>query len=100
MRPRVASNGVGRYLSSISLVPDRPEPLVEWLESSLNDIAGRDPLGLNTISTDRVLPQLLPGIPSAFRASPVFLHLSVDALAVRPAPASSDDRFRSVYPSP
>jgi hypothetical protein len=50
------------HLSTISLVPDRPEPLVEWLESSLNDIAGRDPLGLNTISTDRVLPQLLPGI--------------------------------------
>lgn len=62
MRPRAASDGFGPHLSSISLVPDRPEPLVEWLESSLNDIAGRDPLGLNTISTDRVLPQLLPGI--------------------------------------
>ena len=92
---------VGPYLSSISVVPDRPEPLVEWLESSLNEIAGRDPLGLNTISTDRVLPPAAPRDPPAFRASPVFLHLSVDALAVRPAAASSDDRgIRSAYPSP
>jgi hypothetical protein len=49
-------------LAGISVAPDYREPLVEWLEPSLHDIAGRDPLGLNTITTDRILPQLLPGI--------------------------------------
>lgn len=43
-------------------MPDQPEPLAEWLEPSLNDTAGRDPLGLNTITLDRVLPDLVPGI--------------------------------------
>lgn len=38
------------------------EPFAEWLEPSLNDTAGRDPLGLNTITLDRVLPDLIPGI--------------------------------------
>ena len=49
-------------LTGISIVPDQPEPLAEWLEPSLQDTAGRDPLGLNTITLDRILPQLLPGI--------------------------------------
>jgi hypothetical protein len=49
-------------VAELSAALDRPEPLVEWLERSLNDIAGRDPLGLNTITVDRILPQLLPGI--------------------------------------
>ena len=61
---------VGPYLSSISAVPDRPEPLVEWLESSLNEIAGRDPLGLNTISTDRVLPPSCSQGSSSFPSEP------------------------------
>ena len=51
-----------RRLSGLAVVPDQPEPLAEWLETSLQDIAGRDPLGLNTITLDRILPQLLPGI--------------------------------------
>ncbi len=49
-------------MAELALAPERPEPLAEWLESSLQDIAGRDPLGLNTITLDRVLPQLVPGI--------------------------------------
>ena len=49
-------------MTGISIVPDQPEPLAEWLEPSLQDTAGRDPLGLNTITLDRILPQLLPGI--------------------------------------
>src|SRR3954470_864152 len=49
-------------MADLALAPERPEPLAEWLESSLQDIAGRDPLGLDTITLDRVLPQLLPGI--------------------------------------
>lgn len=38
------------------------EPLAEWLEPSLADTAGRDPLGLNTITLDRILPDLIPAI--------------------------------------
>jgi hypothetical protein len=41
---------------------DQQSPLAEWLEPSLNDTAGRDPLGLNTITLDRILPDLIPGI--------------------------------------
>lgn len=49
-------------MDTLSVVPSQPEPLAEWLEPSLNDTAGRDPLGLNTITLDRVLPDLIPGI--------------------------------------
>jgi hypothetical protein len=38
------------------------EPLAEWLEPSLTDTAGRDPLGLNTITLHRILPDLIPAI--------------------------------------
>jgi hypothetical protein len=33
-----------------------------WIERSLNVKAGRDPLGLQTITLDRIMPILLPGI--------------------------------------
>src|SRR3954452_19995274 len=49
-------------MSTLSLAAARPEPLASWLEPSLQDTAGRDPLGLKTITLDRILPQLLPGI--------------------------------------
>ena len=42
-----------------------PEPVVgypEWLESSLNVTAGRDPLGFQTITTDRIIPRLVPAV--------------------------------------
>ncbi len=79
------------------MVPDRPEPLVEWLESSLNDIPGRDPLGLNTISIDRVLPQLLPGILQLSERARYFSiypwMLSQFAERRRPATTEELDRF-------
>ncbi len=34
----------------------------EWIMPGLNIKAGRDPLGLQTITIDRIMPQLLPGI--------------------------------------
>ena len=34
----------------------------EWLESTLNVTPGRDPLGFQTITTDRIIPQLVPGV--------------------------------------
>src|SRR3954470_11993490 len=49
-------------MADLALAPERPEPLAEWIEASLQDTAGRDPLGLNTITLDRVLPQLVPGV--------------------------------------
>lgn len=45
-----------------AVAANQPEPLAEWLEPSLHDTAGRDPLGLNTITLDRILPDLIPGI--------------------------------------
>lgn len=48
-------------MASLSVVESQ-EPLADWLEASLQDTAGRDPLGFNTITLDRILPQLLPGI--------------------------------------
>src|SRR5690242_12050302 len=49
-------------MAGLSVVPQPPAALAEWLEPSLQDTAGRDPLGLNTITLDRILPQLIPGI--------------------------------------
>lgn len=43
-------------------VAEGSEPLVRWLEPSLEDTAGRDPLGPNTITLDRILPDLIPAI--------------------------------------
>jgi hypothetical protein len=41
--------------------PDRPS-ICEWIEPALREIAGQDPLGLQTITTDRIMPGLLPGV--------------------------------------
>jgi hypothetical protein len=54
--------GYGPTVSELSIAPDPTRPLAEWLEPSLQDTAGQDPLGFNTITLDRILPQLLPGI--------------------------------------
>src|SRR5829696_4664827 len=39
-----------------------PAAPCEWIERALREIAGQDPLGLQTITTDRILPGLLPGV--------------------------------------
>lgn len=51
-------------MSAIQLVPDAPRQSgqPEWIERSLHVKAGRDPLGLQTITLDRIMPILLPGI--------------------------------------
>jgi hypothetical protein len=33
-----------------------------WIQPALNVTPGRDPLGLQTITLDRIMPRLLPGI--------------------------------------
>lgn len=47
---------------SLVSVPTPDEPLCEWVEPGLREIAGQDPLGIQTITTDRILPALLPGV--------------------------------------
>lgn len=49
-------------MAELSVAAEPPPPLAEWLEASLEDTAGQDPLGFNTITLDRILPQLLPGV--------------------------------------
>ncbi len=51
-------------MSTIQIVPEAPRLSghPEWIERSLNVKAGRDPLGLQTITLDRIMPILLPGI--------------------------------------
>jgi hypothetical protein len=66
------------------------QPLADWLEPSLADTAGRDPLGLNTITLDRILPDLIPGDPADLRARAVLFDLPVDAVAVQGAAAGGD----------
>jgi hypothetical protein len=48
----------------LTLVEPLPEisGLPEWIERSLSVKAGRDPLGLQTITQDRITPVLLPAI--------------------------------------
>lgn len=58
----------------MSLIPAAgvPEPLAEWLEPGLRELAGQDPLGIQTITTDRILPALLPGVLALSRRARYF----------------------------
>ncbi len=49
---------------------ERGEP--RWIESSLQVTAGRDPLGLQTITIDRIMPRLVPGILGLSRRARYF----------------------------
>jgi hypothetical protein len=51
-------------MASLTIVEERPRRsgAPSWIEPSLNVTPGRDPLGLQTITLDRVMPRLLPGI--------------------------------------
>jgi hypothetical protein len=56
----------------LAAVPIPSEPLCEWLERGLREIAGQDPLGIQTITTDRILPALLPGVLALSRRARYF----------------------------
>ncbi len=47
---------------SLEAVAPSDPPLAEWLTPALTVKAGRDPLGLQTITLDRIIPELLPGV--------------------------------------
>ncbi|HEX6288039.1 MAG TPA: hypothetical protein VFZ66_02560 [Herpetosiphonaceae bacterium] len=51
-------------MEAIHAVPDTPSVtgMPEWITPSLHVTAGRDPIGLQTITIDRIIPQLLPGV--------------------------------------
>ena len=48
-------------LTVVEEAPPRPGA-PQWIQPSLNVTPGRDPLGLQTITLDRIMPRLLPGI--------------------------------------
>lgn len=84
-------------MTPLATAPDQPEPLAQWLERSLHDTAGQDPLGFNTISLDRILPQLMPGVLQLSERARYFSIYSwmLWEFARRKRPATSDelDRF-------
>jgi hypothetical protein len=53
-----------RLMSNLTVVESEPHRsgAPSWIEPSLNVTPGRDPLGLQTITLDRIMPRLLPGI--------------------------------------
>lgn len=46
--------------------------LPEWIKSTLDIKAGRDPLGLQTITQDQAMPMLVPGILALSRRARYF----------------------------
>ena len=57
---------------SFSETPPPEALLCEWIEPGLREIPGQDPLGLQTITTDRILPGLLPGVLALSRRARYF----------------------------
>src|SRR6266511_2727350 len=53
-------------------VPPGVSGIPQWLESTLNVTPGRDPLGLQTITTDRIIPRLVPGVLALSRRARYF----------------------------
>lgn len=51
-------------MSNLTVIESEPyrSGAPDWIEPSLNVTPGRDPLGLQTITLDRIMPRLLPGI--------------------------------------
>src|ERR1700753_3517865 len=47
---------------TLSLAQAAEEPLIEWVTPALTMKRGRDPLGFQTITLDRIMPMLLPGV--------------------------------------
>lgn len=64
----------------IAGLPPLTPRLCEWIEPGLREIAGQDPLGLQTITTDRILPALLPGVLALSRRA---RYLSIYAFLLR-----------------
>jgi hypothetical protein len=74
-----------------------PPEVPQWVSSGLQITNGRDPLGLDSIATYRIMPQLFPGILELSRRARYFSFFAylVDEFAKRhPDGKVSDlDRF-------
>lgn len=64
----------------ITEAPPPTSKLCEWIEPGLREIPGQDPLGLQTITTDRILPALLPGVLALSRRA---RYLSIYSFLLR-----------------
>ena len=55
-----------------SVAPENGFGVPSWIEPSLHVTAGRDPIGLQTITRDRIVPRLVPGILALSRRARYF----------------------------
>jgi hypothetical protein len=76
----IALGDDGPRIVEITEVPHPTPTLCEWIEPGLREIAGQDPLGLQTITTDRILPALLPGVLALSRRA---RYLSIYSFLLR-----------------
>src|ERR1039457_3144185 len=78
-------------------MPDETSLLPRWVEASLEIKEGRDPLGLQTTTQDRLMPLLLPGVLElSVRARYLSFHaFLLDEYRRRSAPA--DNRSLSTF---
>ena len=66
--------------------------LPEWIKPGLSVKTGRDPLGLQTITVDRIMPQLLARHPRTLTARTVPLVLPVPPCRVSGTQAPPDQQ--------
>jgi hypothetical protein len=70
----------GPHIVEITEAPPPTPKLCERIEPGLREIASQDPLGLQTITTDRILPALLPGVLALSRRA---RYLSIYSFLLR-----------------
>src|SRR3954469_10455752 len=68
-----------------------------WIESSLNVKEGRDPLGLQTTTQDRLMPRLLPGILELSRRARYFSFHAYMLDRYRPLRLPADNKSLSRF---
>ena len=66
---------VAETVNSLKVVADPAKP--QWIEESLPVKPGLDPLGLMTITEDRIMPILLPGVLALSGSCDVFVASEV-----------------------
>jgi hypothetical protein len=59
---------------SIALLDSAPASIPSWIASAFNSLPGLDPLGLQSITIDRMMPALMPGILALSRRARYFSY--------------------------
>ncbi len=72
-------------------------PLPAWIESSLTPQEGRDPLGFQTTTQDRLMPLLLPGILELSRRGRYFSFHAFLLSEYRRERAKADNKVLSTF---